>query len=64
MEKSFSLPIEMLYKITKQQEQQLSMYTVKTRIKEPPFFGVRLAKVLKLWSLNKALCQNCRQGEG
>ena len=64
MEKSFSLPIEMLYKITKQQEQELSMYTVKTRIKEPPFFGVRLAKVLKLWSLNKTLCQNCRQGEG
>ena len=64
MEKSFSLPIEMLYKITKQQEQELSMYTVKTRIKEPPFFGVRLAKVLKLSSLNKTLCQNCRQGEG
>ena len=39
---------------------QLNVNTVKTRIKEPPDFGVRLAKVLKLWSFNRTFCPNCR----
>ena len=34
--------------------------TVKTRIKEPPFFGVRLSKVLKLQSFKRTFRPNVR----
>ena len=34
--------------------------TVKTRIKEPPFLGIRLVKVLKLRSFDRTSCLNIR----
>ena len=37
-----------------------SWITVKTRMKEPPFFGVRLAKVLILQSFDRTFCPNFR----
>ena len=38
--------------------------TVKTLLKESPYFGVRPAKVLKLRSFNGSFCPNCRKGRG
>ena len=39
-------------------------YTVKTRIKEPSFLGIRLAKVLELRSVDRAFSPIFRLGEG
>ena len=41
----------------------MSRDTVKTRIKEPPFFRMRLAKVLKLQSFDRTFCSDIRYGE-
>ena len=38
--------------------------TIKTGITEPPFFRVRLAKVLKLLSFDRTICPNFGSGEG
>ena len=36
---------------------------VKTRIKEPAFLGVRMAKVLQLWPFDRTFCPNFRWGK-
>ena len=39
---------------------ELMFITVKARVKEPSYFGVSLAKILKLRSFNRLFCPNCR----